>query len=885
MKIINRLLVATITTLALVSCSPAPEETPKQSTKEKVTALSKETVQDLKLHVPSPDWRDQVIYFMMTDRFYDGDPTNNDQGTGEYDPKSSAKYSGGDLQGIIDKLDYLQNMGMTAVWSTPWVANQWWSQGMNYGGYHGYWATNFSEVDAHLGTKDTLRQLSDQLHRRNMYLIQDIVVNHTANFFNYHGGQDGYDAKDTARNFYLLEDETSPQPAPTQKPFDLIDRNNPDHVAADIYHWTPSITDYKNEDHQWTYQLATLADINTKNPVVRDKFKEIYGNWIREVGVDAFRIDTVRYVDNEFFHHFMHDADGIHARAKETGRENFLAFGEVFDTSRPFENDAEKRIAAYLGTAEKPELNSQISFALHQELKTVFAQGFPTAQLAYRLQQHMEIYPNPYVFPTFIDNHDMGRFLTSGDKKALKQALATIFTIPGIPTIYQGTEQGMTQSRQAMFKGGYNADKDYFNQKSGLYKYIQALAKMRTSDKLFTRGDMTILASDNNGPGILAYKRTYEGREALILMNTSTRKTLVSRVKVSDKPAELKALFGTKKNKILNGNGELTTELPARATYVFEVNPIQNVAPDMPGPEITSRIIQSLITQDLPIEGTVADPKSALYIVKNNQLESAIKVKPDEKGNWQYTYPVTYLGEETVTLVAYQPRLGLASAPLGFTTLVNEAAHSFSFTDPVNDDTGLSGNILPPQHVQSVGQQDITNLEVEIGGEVMILSLTMREVTDDWIPPNGFDNVSFSVFFDAPLHKENRMAPAKVLPMINTKMPEGNGWDFAHVVYGWGNTTFSNEGASSKHQGKRFGVAPQIMVDKNNKTISMVYLATDFGVKSWLGSKLYITTWDITGEGEYRKLTKDKSDWSFSGGEAKGPKVLDSMFVTLGDRP
>ena len=111
----------------------------------------------------------------------------------------------------------------------------------------------------------------------------------------------------------------------------------------------------------------------------------------------------------------MHDPDGIHAVAKSTGRDRFLAFGEVFDTSEPFNNDAEMRVASYLGDEDMPQLNSVISFPLHHDLKTVFAQGFPTAHLAYRIQQHMDAYPDPYVIPTFIDNHDMGRFLSSGD--------------------------------------------------------------------------------------------------------------------------------------------------------------------------------------------------------------------------------------------------------------------------------------------------------------------------------------------------------------------------------------------------------------------------------------------------------------------------------------
>ncbi len=103
------------------------------------------------LHVPSPDWRDQIIYFLMTDRFDNGDPGNNDQHAGEFDPSDGSKYNGGDLRGVERRLDYIRGLGATAVWITPPVANTWWSPALRYGGYHGYWATDFMAVDPHLG--------------------------------------------------------------------------------------------------------------------------------------------------------------------------------------------------------------------------------------------------------------------------------------------------------------------------------------------------------------------------------------------------------------------------------------------------------------------------------------------------------------------------------------------------------------------------------------------------------------------------------------------------------------------------------------------------------------------------------------------------------------
>lgn len=109
------------------------------------------------LNVPSPAWQDQIIYFLMIDRFCDGDSQNNDQGCEEYDPNNTAKYSGGDLRGILQKLDYVRDLGATALWITPPVSHQWWDPLVRYGGYHGYWFSNLQEIDKHFGTLQDYR--------------------------------------------------------------------------------------------------------------------------------------------------------------------------------------------------------------------------------------------------------------------------------------------------------------------------------------------------------------------------------------------------------------------------------------------------------------------------------------------------------------------------------------------------------------------------------------------------------------------------------------------------------------------------------------------------------------------------------------------------------
>src|SRR5438132_7642405 len=280
------------------------------------------------LHVASPAWEEQVIYFVMTDRFANGDKTNDDQKKGEFDPTDINRYSGGDLQGIIDHLDYIQGLGATAVWITPPVANMWWDPLQQSGGYHGYWARHLKKVDEHLGTLDTYKALSAALHKRGMYLIQDVVPNHMGNFFTY----SNYDPTDVTKTF-TKNTQAVPGGKPEQAPFDQNDATDPVQRAAAIYHWTPTITDYNDPNQELNYQISDLDDLNSESPVTRAALRDSYGYWIKEVGVDAFRVDTVKFVPHDFWNDFFQSTDpsapGMMAVAKATGRDKFFAFGEV----------------------------------------------------------------------------------------------------------------------------------------------------------------------------------------------------------------------------------------------------------------------------------------------------------------------------------------------------------------------------------------------------------------------------------------------------------------------------------------------------------------------------------------------------------------------------
>jgi hypothetical protein len=298
--------------------------------------------------VPRPtDWRDQVIYFAMIERFADGDPANNDQGLGEYDPAQSSRYSGGDLAGITGKLDYIRGLGATAVWITPPVRHQWWDPASRYGGYHGYWTEHFMQVDPHFGDLDSYRTLARELHARDMRLIQDIVVNHVGNWFRYPGAHDPADPTVG----YTPNRDLAGRRGPSQPSFDQNDPRDPAQRAAGIYHWTPTIRDATDRQQELTWQLADLDDLATEHPTVRRALCDSYQFWIREVGVDAFRVDTAFYVEPEFFREFVHGGTscpgGMLGTARESGVPDFHLFGEGFGIDRPGDDRYARKIESY----------------------------------------------------------------------------------------------------------------------------------------------------------------------------------------------------------------------------------------------------------------------------------------------------------------------------------------------------------------------------------------------------------------------------------------------------------------------------------------------------------------------------------------------------------
>jgi len=843
----------------------------------------------LNLHVPSPDWEDQVIYFLMLDRFADGDTSNNNQNGGEFDPQDFRKFSGGDIQGVIDHLDYIQSLGATTIWITPPIANQWWDPAIQFSGYHGYWAENFKEIDKHFGNLALYQQLSHEIHERGMYLIQDIVLNHTGNFFNY---KDGYN-KDDVSQYYQLNDESTPVSKPTQYPFNLNDPTDLEQRNANIYNWTPDIINYEDPEQKLTYQMAGLDDINTENIVVRDVLRDSYGYWVNVVGVDGFRIDTIIYVELDFWADFMNSLSkefpGINLVAKSTGRDNFLTFGETFIKSDPLKNDGDIEVASYMGTKEKPALNSMLNYPLYYTINRVFSQGLPTKYMEYRLNTFVNdtIYRDPYQMANFLDNHDWSRFINSSSKAALKQALFLLYTVPGIPVIYQGTEHLFTESRASMFKEGWGSEgENHFNEEAEIYQLLKSLAEVRQKDKVLTRGDLEVLHSSDVGSGVLAYKRTYKDKQFFVVFNTADQPVLMSNVQTKatqgDELILLKGI-GISENWTVGKNGLITGDLPPRAVGIFEVQKgNENVEKHELKATVTSDISNNIFENDFLIKGKITDLDNTYYLIIDDKLTNKIKLSPDEDGNWKEEISLSRFsfGTENHKIVLYSPKQNLATKAYSFQTKVAIQGNKISISDPVGDNNGLNKKYIAPTDKSYKGQQDIKNVEVLTYGSNLQITLTMDHVSDVWLPPNGFDHVLFHVFIDLP-NKKGR----KDLSVLNTPSPDGFEWNYVAYLAGWHNVLYNAKNSSKDSFGTIVTPTPTVIANKENNTITIQFSPNALGnPKTLEGAKIYITTWDNNGsEGGHRGISKDGGPFEFGGSDAEKPSLIidDTQVITI----
>jgi glycosidase len=541
---------------------------------------------------------DEIVYFVLPDRFENGDPANDEGGlTGDrlvtgFDPTHKGFYHGGDLKGLIARLDYIQGLGATAIWLGPIYQNKavQGGPGEESAGYHGYWITDFTRVDAHFGTEADMRAFVDATHARGMKVYLDIITNHTADVIQFRecqakpcpyrskadypytrrGGISG-----PAINEGFLGDGVRAQ-ANFAKLVDVSFAYTPfvpdaeAHVKVPAWLNDPRLYHNRGNSDFWGESslhgdFVGLDDLMTENPRVVQGFIDIYGAWIQKFRIDGFRIDTARHVNPEFWQSF---APAMMKRAREQGIPNLHILGEVA---------AEGVDVAQLARHTRlDKLPTVLDFGFANAVQEVLARDGGTSVLA-RLYQDDVLYEGaPGItrrLPTFTGNHDFGRLAwiirdarkDIGEEELLqrlKLSNAMLFLLRGVPVVYYGDEQGFVghgidqASRQDMFPSRVASYNDQplvgtkattavanFDDRHPLYSQIAQLSKLRRAHAALRNGRQVVRAQSRT-PGLFAASRIgADGREILVAFNTSTA-ALVAQVEVETSTKSFESLHG-----------------------------------------------------------------------------------------------------------------------------------------------------------------------------------------------------------------------------------------------------------------------------------------------------------------------------------------------------
>jgi glycosidase len=490
-----------------------------------------------------------ALYLIMPDRFSDGDTSNDPSSDNRAAPHG---WHGGDFAGIERHLDYLQQLGVTAVWMTPVASN-----GAMPESYHGYAATDLYAVDSHFGTLAEYRHLSDALHARGMKLVIDLVPNHIGVQHPWVNDQPTPD---------WLHGTLEHHRAAQHDFYQLIDPHAPPAAWRDI-------TDGWFADN--------MPDLNQENPLVSRYLIQNALWWIETANLDGIRLDTFPYVSRSFWHKFHTELHSVYP--------NLTTVGEVF------RRDAEVTSFFAGGVTHNgidTGLTTPFDFPVHFALRDVLAHNKPMTELADVLRQDT-LYPHPERLVTFIGNHDTTRFFTedSGSEAKLKLALGLVLTLRGLPQIYSGDEIGMPggadpddrrdfpggfpgDSRNAFTHAGRTAAEDeIFSWTSGLLAYRAAHAELQTGieQNLYSDVDVFAFVRAMDSAGCSANGAT---ERLLIVVNKAPQS------KTLELPVEDTALGGCMQfdaasaapgEKPQLSNGKLRIEEPAESMTVFSV--------------------------------------------------------------------------------------------------------------------------------------------------------------------------------------------------------------------------------------------------------------------------------------------------------------------------
>lgn len=467
------------------------------------------------------DWDEAVIYFAVTDRFFDGNSSNNDAyGTGTYDPSMGSMYHGGDFAGLEAKLDYLQDLGVNTVWITPVVENiETVSEcdgyeGQKTSGYHGYWASDFTTLNKHLGTEEEFSALINAMHARGMKLMVDVVLNHA-----------GYGVEDDYNNTYI--------------PGKNMLRDNTTTVKGD---------DKKDA-------LSGLPDFVTEDREVSDMLIAWQTSWVSKYDIDYFRVDTVKHVDDTTWKAFKNALTYIDPDFKMIGE----YAGGGYATN-----------AGQLGTGQ---MDSILDFDFNDQ-----ALSFVNGNLG-NVESFMEGrnagINNTATVGSFLGSHDedglMYRMMNESGKfdkdkaYALMKVAATLqITAKGQPVIYYGEELGQTGANNWPYQDNrYDMDWASANSDNDMLTHYTKLLGIRNQyTDVFAKGGRNTVKLDESN-GVLVVSRNYGGQALYVGFNVN---------ETEPKQVEVSLNAGTTYTDLYSGDtytadndGKVTITIPAAA--------------------------------------------------------------------------------------------------------------------------------------------------------------------------------------------------------------------------------------------------------------------------------------------------------------------------------
>ncbi|GAA1591311.1 pullulanase-type alpha-1,6-glucosidase [Actinoplanes couchii] len=590
----------------------------------------------------------EQFYFVLPDRFANGNPKNDlgglkgDRLSTGYDPTDKGFYHGGDLQGVIDRLDYIQGLGTTAIWLAPVFKNRP-VQGAGAdvsAGYHGYWITDFTQVDPHFGTNADLKRLVDLAHRRGLKIYLDIIVNHTADVIKY--AEDTYTYVDKADSPYTDVDgqpfddrdyatsQRFPATDTTSFPYTPIFGSEKDKTVKKPS-WLNDVTMYHNRgdstfagENSEYGDFFGLDDLWTERPEVVRGMTKIYADWIRDTGIDGYRLDTVKHSNMEFWQQWQ---PGIEKAAKP----GFFTFGEVYSADQEIQS-------AYVRQGKLP---ATLDFSF-QEAARGFVTGNSGAEALSDLYAKDDLYTARDTgadrLPTFLGNHDMGRIgsfiaaTATADTQLKRDQLAheLMFLTRGQPVVYSGDEQGFTgpggdkDARQDLFasrSADYLDDDligtdrthavDNYNTAHPLYRTIADLAKLRKAHPaLVTGAQTTRYAAD----GVFAASRIDRAKRAeyVVAVNNATTSRTVS-FPTATPNTTFTGVYGGASSTSSGADGRITVTVPALSSIVLKAGAAVAVPANGPSVTISSPKPGALVpTRTEIVADVTGDPLSTV---------------------------------------------------------------------------------------------------------------------------------------------------------------------------------------------------------------------------------------------------------------------------------